>query len=527
MLQNNTSLKVLKFKECHLGDESCDFISSGLQDNCTLVCLDLSINNISSNGAIVMQSLQQNHCLQELNFSGNNLCEVTTNMRLSQSVCEMLEGNESLTTLKLSDCGIDDTILKEIANGITKHTSLKTIALNLHQYDSDTIRPLTVGNLTCLISSNVCSLLRSAAECGWVMEVQKDDVRCSQIFSLCELDIKKVIISKHADSALNLIQFSFNCSQLVSIFESLEHNNKLICLTVHLTDTLANAKQESLAEAVTQMLEKNCSLKYLTLYGAVDNRVLKGLETGLETNTALEKLTIQFDKLEISSTMNFIQSMEATRLLSMRVNKLIEISRVDVHSVWYISSYSLSFLQYLCCLSPNDFKTYSVLSQIDELDLSDFDLMLKEVWGPKMTLSVIERMTSHKSLQYLIIDRKIDDSVLVAISKRLKYNNTLHTLEINVDPLSEDVLGQLLQSLSSYPLKLVDKLDRAHVKFIRCISDQPNEERCSDQQLLALPNGHLQSLGKVLQSFTPDNELKKAYRYDLTSKVQLQYNCGQ
>ena len=221
--------------------------------------------------------------------------------------------------------------------------------------------------------------------------------------------------------------------------------------------------------------------------------------------------------------------MEATRLLSIKVIPLLEISRDNLYSSWYKSSFYCStlYLQYLCCVNHNNLKPYSVLSHIGKLDLHRLDidnsltrslfssfeansslvvLRIKEVG--ENVLNAFERMLScNTSLQHLTIDL-VDDSVIVAISKGLKHNNTLHTLDINVDPLTDDVLSQLLQSLSSHPLKLVDRLDGSRVNFIRCISELQYNERGEENPSSRL-NKQLSNIGKVLKCFTPNNRLKE------------------
>ncbi|KAL4237840.1 hypothetical protein ACF0H5_002552 [Mactra antiquata] len=102
MIRVTTSLTHLNLSGCKIGDTEVDYISSGLYYNNTLVWLDLSNNNIASDGGKKLGgSLGETRSLQSLNMSWNHI-----RMDGAVGLLKGLQINESLIYLDLSMNGL-------------------------------------------------------------------------------------------------------------------------------------------------------------------------------------------------------------------------------------------------------------------------------------------------------------------------------------------------------------------------------------------------------------------------------------
>ena len=525
LLESNMQLKTLKCAGCHINDNVCECIASGTQSNHKLTCLDLSCNDITTIGVkALMCSLKQNCCLRELDFSKNTLFtkddDISLQKNLGQTVCIMLECNHTLVNLNLDCDTFDGVILKDISKGLKKNTTLKVFTANIDKCDvSDIISliPTLSLNLTCLNFSDICSLLSSDA--GWTVEVKRNN-RLSQIFTvlcLSEININKVVISKATVPELNFSECSLSCLQFLSLFESLEDNHVLKKLSLSINFDLTRIEHEALGYGIKWMLKKNQTLEHLELLGDISSELFQGLKAGIETNSFIKELHVQVNDLQLDNIVKFAQSVELTSILRVNFYPLLELFRSSTSSLWlakgnYFSPLFLNFfysidqgnlkqsILRIIDISTDDTLTCSLIHALEDSYCTYLEIPSSWTIGEKAYYELERMISCSKHLQQLAFD-SINDSVVVAITKGLRDNKHLHELVMDVAPLTESVLSELLQSFCNYSLKLTS--DGHRICFVRCISEFQSSER-GKRNVFSLPPTQSPNLEKVLRclSFT-------------------------
>ena len=496
----SSSLEILRCSACCFDDEICRSISLGLRSNSSLKTLNLSRNSISADGMTALtSSLQHNCCLQQLNLSANPLFGTTDDgaqIIQLQAMKEMLRLNKSLSTLEL-DCAIDRTALDMITEGLQSNTTLKTLTLSYNEIFLKVYWELTkVTELKCLNLSDTCSLIAPSADASsWTIEVKKSEVFCHLALSDFQHQLSMIIILSqyYTMSSLDLKTYSISGSQLINIFQSLGDNNKICEFTVCLDDRVENT-ESALGQAIYKMLKFNCTLKDFEIHGHVHNEVIKALDKGLKANHSITKFLIDVRFLKPSVAINFTETMEDTGILEFKLYPIFGMSRKQRHSPLSISrTYYQSpcyLIKFLCHIKQS-VNMCSVFDTLQTLDLSKHCITNATLFGSEslqnyvhlkqLTLGKIgdqahlalERLMENNHLQSLNITSS-NDYLIQAIAKGLRNNQSLYSILVNVDSLTDGSLTQLLQSLSGYPLALIDVGDGC-VQFVRCISPNMKE----------------------------------------------------
>ena len=505
-LLKSYKLKILKCASCHINDDVCGCIASGIQCNSELTCLDLSCNNITPVGIMeLMASMQQNVCLEELNLSGNALFAIdntSSQTRFGQAVSKMLECNHTLVNLNFDCDNLDIVTLKEISEGLiqNKNLALKILSLNISNCnvsDLSSLIPSLTTKLTCFNLSNTCSF--SSSNSGWTLEVKSTNHWLQQIcatLNWIKINVNKVIIAKAPEPELNFLGCSLSCSQLQSLLRSLEENSIVKELSLSISNTLTHTEHEHLKSSLESTLKKNCVLTHLEIVGAVGDEVIQGLEAGIKVNNSLRELTVDsVIDVQHGTVVKFVQSLEICNILRVELRPIVRLFRPFTSSIWQVEAYnpSVAFLKLMSLLNQGSVK-YSLLNQLSLLNFDDISvddaLTCSLVQGLKdnnvtylripafwtIGKESLERNISHNNnLRHLEFDA-VNDSVIVSIAKGLKDNNlkTLQILKMNISPVSESALSQLLQSLSIHPLKLIPQ--GHYIAFVRFSSDLQSKE---------------------------------------------------
>ena len=533
--ESNTQVKTFKYAGCYINDNVCECIASGIQTNHSLLCLDLSCNDITIIGITKMICcLQQNDGLQELDFSGNPLIATDdddiSQMSLGRAICTMLKCNETLMNFNL-DCDTFNTIiLKEISKGLENNSALKLLTINAGQCVVSiiiTLIPTLTTNLTCLNFSDVCSLFSSNV--GWTLEVKRNNMLSQVFVALClsKMVINEVIVSKASVAELNLSECSFNCSQFLSLFKSLEDNDMLKKLVLCVPTNLFHIEYEALGHGIKWLLKKNSTLEHLKLKGFISDEVFQGIEVGIKVNSSIKALHVHISYLQLDTIVRFAQSVEMTNILRVNLYPLLKLFRSSTNSLWLVKSNHLSplFLDFICNINQGNVKqsilrifhllnfSYYPMSIDDTLTCSlihalgeseYFEIPTSWIIGEE-ACHALEIMISHnKCLQHLAFGA-VNDSMVAAIAKGLRDNKTLQTLEINIAPLTKSGLNQLLQSLINNPLKLSS--DGHRIRFIRCISGQQISEM--GQTAFSLSPVQSPNFEKVLQCLSLTQGLRE------------------
>ena len=109
----------------------------GLRANCTLVHLDIGSNDVTDEGCIKLFKLVETHpTLTSLVVANHDrLHRNRMNDRSCQALGELLEKNQILTMLNISDNSISNTGLKLITTGFDAAPSKEIVSLNLSHND--------------------------------------------------------------------------------------------------------------------------------------------------------------------------------------------------------------------------------------------------------------------------------------------------------------------------------------------------------------------------------------------------------
>ena len=92
--------------------------------------------------------------------------------------------------------------------------------------------------------------------------------------------------------------------------------------------------------------------------------------------------------------------------------------------------------------------------QIKFLNLSS---RILERSGEDVSYALEKMVKRNRSLECLVLNHSVSDSMALAVAKGLVGNHTLQRVDINIIHLNDDVLNQLLQSLCCSPLTVVCK----------------------------------------------------------------------
>ena len=244
MLQINKSLKLLEVSEngvcMHLASVFCSIIV-GLQHNNTLVNMSLSVDSITaadqdtvrsltkmlqvnksltclhlslnfeSGARCIYEGLQHNTSLVNLSIHNNSI--TATDPDTVISLTKMLQENNVLTHLDLSQNGLSDSGARCIFEGLQHNTTL--VSLSLHD-----------NNITAVTARSLTKMLQ----------------------------INKSLT--HLDLSYN----QFDDQMILCIFQGLEHNTTLLHLNLYSTGIT-----DRNAEYIGQALKSNCTLQSLDI----------------------------------------------------------------------------------------------------------------------------------------------------------------------------------------------------------------------------------------------------------------------
>jgi Ran GTPase-activating protein (RanGAP) involved in mRNA processing and transport len=111
--------------------KSISILANVLNENQTLIELDLSYNRLSDTGVqIISKVLSLNRCLlKEIDLSSNGITDAGV-----KDIADMLRKNETLKRLLLNDNDITNDGLISLADALTYNTKLKQLKLELNPF---------------------------------------------------------------------------------------------------------------------------------------------------------------------------------------------------------------------------------------------------------------------------------------------------------------------------------------------------------------------------------------------------------
>jgi len=137
MLRRNRTLKSLNLSSnSELGEAALQHIMEGVQDNTTLVQLNISSCSLvvtDHNAQALHKMLQKNTTLKSLNLSGNRNIKDTGVECISSGISE----NTSLIVLNLRNCGITGLGAKHLAEMLAHNKSLQSLDIGVNYHIGD------------------------------------------------------------------------------------------------------------------------------------------------------------------------------------------------------------------------------------------------------------------------------------------------------------------------------------------------------------------------------------------------------
>ena len=334
LLTRNTKLKVLSMKNCDINDSVAPHIGAGLRNNKTLVCLNLSCNKLSIDGAVVVcESVEKNQCLIELNLSSSQL---VVNKHLNCALCRMLKCNTVLTTLIL-DCKFKDELLTELVPVLKQNASLRNLTLNnsycyCHKNIFTTSLFQNLGKIH-LNFSDSCSLVTSDRS-GSRIKLEIQSSRAVQVMkNLYEAGLGSefdVVVSKTSAPVLNLENFGFSSPEILL---SIRNNTKLKQVTLNLRHCI---NYDTIGNALKSMLTTNTTVAHLVLYEVNSDNLVSSIIAGIQMNHCIETLCIKVVGVSDSMLYSFFESIEATNNALAYVNVIPVLTAIKVNFHWFI-----------------------------------------------------------------------------------------------------------------------------------------------------------------------------------------------
>ena len=465
------TLTVLNLKYCGIPNKWCTYIGLGIKSNQTLTHLNLSHNDITSIGMTVLfRSLQSNSCLQELDLSQNKVS--SEDEGLGSAICQFLQINKTLSCLNF-DCDISNSILNSFTTGLSQNQTLKVLTLDIINNDISAFLTMSkVGHFNC---SEIFSLTSRCL--GWKMEI-KSTKHLSKTFEVIQLEsakISEVAMSELSSISLDFESLDLEACHIKSILNSLAISKALVSLSLkfgeqHFRENFAFRNE------VKTLLMMNGTLKRLNLFGAIDDQIAKELIKGLSANHSLERICVEISHLSEGSVLGLLQSLEFSNVYQMMFYPVFELNLNGPGSHWEVKfdkCHIKTFLKVFCsmCQIKESYIISNILSIIErdfDIDCDIDDVLLVSIlnslednpgdiksldlsgknFKEDITHALEKMVVKNSSLQQLILDNTMNDSIAFALARGMLHNHTLQILDVDVTDINDDALNKLLQTLS-------------------------------------------------------------------------------
>jgi Ran GTPase-activating protein (RanGAP) involved in mRNA processing and transport len=299
-LESNEVIKRLDIQACNISNLICKFIGLAMSTNRSLNFLDMSGNQITSEGAnILLDSLQYNN-IHELNLSDNGIFTCDSND--GQTLQRIFAAHNHLTSLNLNSGAITSSSISGIVVGLNRNKSLEDLTLDFSQCICNpwVLRTLLVESNSHLVRvnhSNLLSFIRT--DSGWKVELKSLNIEALnfvQYLLQADLNINEVTVSNLA--APITVNISLHFQLMIGVVTSLESCSTLTTLGLYIDRNLQH-NNEVLGNALEQIIGKNSSLKHLELYGIVSDTVAARIIDGLSSrrHSSIEVLSIETSRL--------------------------------------------------------------------------------------------------------------------------------------------------------------------------------------------------------------------------------------
>lgn len=234
-LKVNRSITHIHLTLNNFGTSSAQALGAALSVNDTLLMLDLSCNTMGSRGAqMIFEGLCQNRFLTKLNLRSNEIIE---GAECAQTLCQVLQSSQSLTSLDLSDNPLQGASLYLrqglMANQSLRHLDLsKTECLSEELMDVFAIHP----SLTRLVLSDnqlgqflsifyrLCRALKTRRS-----GLRELDISENQLGSECAAHLADAIRNNYTLKHLNVHGNNDDFSKCNVLLDAFRDNGSLVC----------------------------------------------------------------------------------------------------------------------------------------------------------------------------------------------------------------------------------------------------------------------------------------------------------
>ena len=131
VLEKTSAKFTLNLSNCRISDDIVKNIGVGLTENKSLRALDVSVNDIHSDGAVsIFTSLEHNTSLEELDLSKNRELTESDSEAVGWALEKMMTVNCTLKVLHLDYCGLNAAVLYHLATGLTHATGITELDIS-------------------------------------------------------------------------------------------------------------------------------------------------------------------------------------------------------------------------------------------------------------------------------------------------------------------------------------------------------------------------------------------------------------
>ena len=317
------------------------------------------------------------------------------------------------------------------------------------------------------------------------LDSQQEKYLESRISSSLSIEIRKCIISKILSEKITdiVLPFDFDWNKHTETLQwILTQTNQITSLMFEPDEIPRNALTFEDYESdhqnninmpvIIDMLESNCSLKYLRILGSHSLKLLGAINCMLTYNKCLETLIIHISLLNIrvNHPMNFLQLNSHLKMLYLSTEDSEIIAKIceSLNQNQTLESLDLRSKQY-CCVSRNHAYIFHDLFQtcklkcfsINNIDLAMLDSEIR--WGldhnqTLKELSIIkcrnnfygiaEALEYNCTLEKLVLPDSSFGTTAAKLAEALHHNHTLKYLDIsNKNPLYDDYKAKRYRAL--------------------------------------------------------------------------------
>ena len=341
----------LKLSYCNLKDLHVNHIAACLKQNNSLKQLDISYNDITADGLIlVFKALQQNTCLEDLNICGN--------FKLVEGDCVKMVGTISavkpLKILNVCKCGGMSFI--PLLHSLSEKPPSGLQELHVDGYTWTPSNPLVVSScpteridlLTCTdyqklygFILHVCAQNTPHQCCEhlkhldfshspmtrqlarewslWLCEaigylLTHSSVIESLNLSNCALNndcVQYITTGLEKNSSLKVLNSSYNQITCCKIFEVLQQNKCLECLDVSNLKLLGGG-----IRALMNLIKHTTTLRTINLsHCGITDDCVKCIAVGFEQNKSLKELDISHNRITAEGAICLFDTLQSNRCL--------------------------------------------------------------------------------------------------------------------------------------------------------------------------------------------------------------------